>query len=322
MRSIGLVLGAWLLALLSVLPVRAASAERSFCVLVPHFKDEYWLSVGYGLEQAARQRGITLRFFEAGGYHARERQIEQLRFCAASRAEAILLGAVTSDHPTFLATVAEVSQSVPVFGLVNELHAPELVGAIGVDWQDMGESLARFLAERHPQESEPKTAVLISGPAESGWAPPLELGIRTALDNSSLRIVRVFGADTGLRQQLAMVEEALAEVPDMDYLIGSAPAVEAAIGMLASQDRATRPQLVSTYISHTVKRGLLNGQVLAVPFDDPMRQGEMMIDAVEGLVPLNALPSFTGPDILLLTQDNTSADQVQLSPSNYFPTIE
>lgn len=297
-------------------------ASRTFCVLVPHFKDEYWLSVGYGLEQEANKQGVKLLFFEAGGYRSRERQIAQLHECRDRQVDAILIGAVTSEHPELLSAITEVNRGVPVFGLVNELHAPELRASIGVDWEDMGLVIGRYLAARHPAGTKKKTAVLISGPPESGWIGPLEAGLRNGLMGSSLQLVEVFGADTGLRQQLALVEQALEEYPDTDYLIGSAPAVEAAIGLLKRDSQTKQPTLVSTYISHTIKRSLLNGQVLAVPFDNPMAQGNMAIRAAVGDIQLKKASGFIGPEVVLLTRDEGIPDKIRLSPSDYFPTIE
>ena len=50
---------------------------------------------------------------------------------AAGVADAILLGAVTSDHPDLLAAVARIAADRPVIGLVNALDAPELAhGAV------------------------------------------------------------------------------------------------------------------------------------------------------------------------------------------------
>ena len=309
-----------------LLPRQAVATEvdtsQTFCVLVPHFKDEYWLSVGYGLEQQAKKQDVKLLFFEAGGYRSRERQIAQLHECRDRQVDAILIGAVTSEHPELLSAIAEVNRGVPVFGLVNELHAPELRASIGVDWEDMGLVIGLYLAARNPAGAEKKTAVLISGPPESGWIGPLEEGLRNGLDGSSLQLVAVFGADTGLRQQLALVEQALEEYPDTDYLIGSAPAVEAAIGLLNRESQTKQPTLISTYISHTIKRSLLNGQVLAVPFDDPMAQGDMAIRAAVGVIPLEKELDFIGPEVVLLTRDEGLPDNIWLSPSDYFPTIE
>lgn len=297
---------------------KAVAGPQTLCVLVPHFKDEYWLSVAYGLEQEAARQGITPLFFEAGGYRARAAQIAQLKACAARDVDAVLLGAVSSDHPELLAAIDEVSVRVPVFGLVNELHSPALSGQIGVDWRDMGRVLGEHLAARHPVGSGAVEAVLISGPRESGWVAPLEQGLRAGLARSDVVIAGVYGADTGLRQQLSLVERALEEHPNARYLIGSAPAVEAAIGL--GQHLSTPPDvtLLSTYISHTIGRGLANGHVDAVAFDNPVEQGRMAVHQAVNAVDTGMGGGPKGPDVRLLTHLDNEAP---LSPSSYFPEI-
>jgi len=301
-----------------------ATASDSLCVLVPHFKDEYWLSVGYGLEEEAQAHGVTLAFFEAGGYRARQAQIGQLAGCLERGADAVLIGAVSSDHPDLLAAIAAVQAVRPVFGLVNALSAPDLAGRVGVDWYDMGRAVGRFLSETDPAGGPGRQAVLISGPFEAGWTGPLEAGLRAELAHSSVELVAVLGADTGLREQLRLVEEALQSWPEAAYLIGSAPAIEAAMGHLAQpgQGVASRPDLVATYISHSIKRGLINGQVLAVPFDDPMEQGRMAVRQALGLLEANAGDQSIGPEIRLLRAGVENLHLIQLSPAEYFPTIE
>lgn len=299
-----------------------AADPRIFCVLVPHFKDEYWLSVGYGLEQEAAKRGVDLRFFEAGGYRSLERQIQQILECRDQQVDAIILAPVTSDHPDLLSTVSEVSQDLAVFSLVNELHAPEVAASVGVDWQDMGFGLGQYLAARNPKGSPQQSVVLVSGPQEAGWIKPLEQGLRSGLEESSLHLVAVLRADTGLRQQLASVEEAFERFPDMDYLIGSAPAIEAAIGILGRHKNLNRPVLVSTYISHTIRRGLMNGRVLAAPFDDPIAQGEMAIRVAVGDLPIADDSRSVGPDVVVLIREDGRFGHIELSPSDFFPTID
>ncbi len=48
----------------SAQPVAPTKGKR-VCVVVPHFKDEYWLSVGYGLIEEARLTGTELLIFRA-----------------------------------------------------------------------------------------------------------------------------------------------------------------------------------------------------------------------------------------------------------------
>lgn len=310
--------------ILSVGDAKAQSrdADLSICVLVPHFKDEYWLSVGYGLEHDARRHRLDLLFYEAGGYQSVEAQIAQINECGARQVDAVLIGTVSADHPDLLSAIRDVSEKLPVFGLVNELHSDDLSGWIGVDWQQMGQVLGDYLSIRHPAGSPPKRAVLISGPVQSGWAPPLERGLRTGLSDSSIEIVGVFRADTGLRQQLKAVEDAFATFPDIDLLIGSAPAVEATIGLSQATDMDDGVDLISTYISHTIKRSILNGRVLAVPFDDPVQQGKLALRQALRFLKTGRKSGREGPEIRLFTHRPNGDLTISLSPSGYFPEIQ
>ncbi len=299
-----------------------ASTPRQVCVLVPHFKDEYWLSVGYGLEQEARHHNIELLLYEAGGYRALATQIAQLDDCAARGVDAVLIGAVTSDHAELLSAIRDVSSQVPVFGLVNELRSPDLSGRIGVDWRQMGLVLGGYLAQLHPAGTASQRAVIVSGPSESGWAGPLEQGLREGLAQSSIEIMAVFGADTGLRQQLALVEEAFATIPQIDLLIGSAPAVEAAIGLTSRTGEKSDVRLAATYISHTIKRSVANGRVLAVPYDDPTLQGVLAIRQMLTVLDTGQRAALSGPEIELVSGENNLIDNVVLSPADYFPVIQ
>lgn len=308
-------------AVIMVFPGMAA-ANPVFCVLVPHFKDEYWLSVGYGMEQEAAHQNVDLLIFEAGGYRARAEQITQLQDCAARGVDAILIGAVSSDHPDLIDAIRQVAQDIPVFALVNELHSDALAGRVGVDWYDMGLAIGQHLAQLHPAGSAAQVAVFVTGPSEAGWTAPLERGLRSGLANSSVTIAEVFSADTGLRQQLALVEAALGRHPDADYLIGCAPAIEAALGLRAQETNGGAPQLLSTYISHAVMRGVINGQVLAAAFDAPARQGIMSIKQAALLLRGGADDLPIGPKVMLLTPKDADLDQIVISPADYFPEIQ
>lgn len=298
---------------------QTASAEPSLCVLVPHFKDEYWLSVADGIETRAAETGLAVRFFEAGGYGALASQIAQLSDCAALDPGAILIGAVSSDDPGLLQAVAKAAQQRPVVGLVNALQSDALAARVGVDWTDMGLALGRHLAGLYPASGPQQTAILLSGPAESGWVAPLETGLRAGLAGSGLSIGAVYRADTGTREQLALLETALAEQPRPDVLIGPAPAIEAAMGLFPATDAA--PVLAATYISHSVARGLVAGRVAAAPFDDPIRQGRMAVDAAIEAIAGRTLPGLTGPGIRIIPA-GAAPDALWLAPAEYFPTLD
>lgn len=306
----------------------ADAAERGgvdsrdrLCVVVPHFKDEYWLSVGYGLTQEAEATGTEVLMFEAGGYHALERQIALLDTCVARGASAILLGAVSADDPLLLAAVERTARIVPVVALVNELRSPHLGGAVGVDWQDMGQVIGAYLAGLYPAGSRPVSAALITGPAASGWSPLLEAGLMSELRASSLRIEFIGRSDTGLREQLAQVEAAITAVPKLEIIIGSAPAVEGAMGLAANSDE-TFPRLVSTYISHSVRRGVQSGRVVAVAFDDPVEQGKLGVRTAMASRTGEFSTTLIGPGIELMDANGDVTSEIELAPATQVLKIE
>lgn len=298
---------------------KTLAGEHQLCVLVPHFKDEYWLSVAHGIERRAEQRGLDVRFFEAGGYRALPRQLAQLADCADLQPGAILIGAVSSDAPELLAAVAAAATRQPVIGLVNELHSEALAARIGVDWFEMGHKLGAHLATRYPADGPGMRAVLLSGPEESGWVAPLEAGLRQALDGSGITLAGTWRADTGTTEQLRLLGRALAAPPRPDLVIGPAPAIEAALGTFFNDPAP--PLLAATYFSHSVARGLVGGRIAAAPFDDPMRQGEMAVDAALAAMAGKTNPAMVGPEITVMTAGDDSVT-VDLSPVDYFPTLE
>ncbi len=231
----------------------------------------------------------------------------------------MLLGAVSADDPALLAAVARTAQKVPVVALVNELHAPQISAAVGVDWAEMGRVIGRYLSHLHPKGSAEVVATLVTGPAQSGWSPLLEAGLAQGLRGSSVQIRHIGRSDTGLHEQLVQVETALRSLPDADILIGSAPAIEGAMG-LAAQPGAARPMLVSTYISHSVRRGLQGGKVAAAAFDAPVAQGRMGVRAaLEARLGVFS-QQLIGPEIRLT---ETGGDlPITLSPAELTLRIE
>lgn len=297
----------------------ATAGSGLLCVLVPHFKDEYWLSVAQGIETRAAAGHLAVRFFEAGGYQALTTQIRQLGACEALAPDAILLGAVSSDDPALLAAVAAAAARRPVIGLVNELHSDALAARVGVDWFDMGLRLGQYLHGHFPAGGMPRNTILLSGPAVSGWVAPLETGLRQGLEGSAVSIVSVYGADTGTAEQLRLLETALAAGPAPDLIIGAAPAIEAAMALLPGM--ADPPGLAATYVSHTVARGLVGGRIIAAPYDDPMRQGEMAVDASVDAIAGVTRQALIGPQITVLTA-GAAPDAFRLSPVGFFPTLD
>lgn len=312
------IVGAAISALCGLFGSMAQADQSQLCVLVPHFKDEYWLSVAYGLEQRSAELGLSVRFFEAGGYDALQSQLGQLERCRSSGSGAVLIGAVSSDAPELLSSVAAVSRDMPVIGLVNELHSDMLAARVGVDWADMGRRLGRHLAARYPDTGPPVEAVFLTGPQRAGWVAPLERGLMEGLAGSSVAVTATYGADTGTAEQLRLVEQARREHPQADLLIGTAPAIEAAMAI----DRLSGgPALAATYVSHSVARGLAGGHVLAAPYDDPMMQGKLAVDAAHAAIGGQAAGQVIRTQIGIV-ESGVAASAINLSPAGYFPLLD
>ncbi len=102
-------------------PLKAKRAWK-LCALYPSLKDSYWLSLNYGMQEAARRYGVDLKVLEAGGYSQLATQQAQIDQCKQWGAEAILLGSSTTSFPDLQKQVA----SLPVIELVNAIDAPQV----------------------------------------------------------------------------------------------------------------------------------------------------------------------------------------------------
>ncbi|MGY3941741.1 TMAO reductase system periplasmic protein TorT [Aeromonas tecta] len=273
----------------------------TLCVLYPHLRDAYWLSVNQGMVEEAKRLGATLRIHEAGGYGALTEQRQQLRQCVSEGSDAILLGAVSYDG------LAKAIKQVPlpVFGLVNDLAPGLAIAQVGVPWQQMGWRIGHWLAERHPAGSPPVSVALFPGPDSGSGTALVESGFKDAIRGSAIKLVITMRGDNSREIQRTLVQQSLARHPDLDYLVGGAIAAEVAVNELA-QHNASHPQVLSTYFSHGVQRGLLRGKILAANSDQMREQGRLAVAQAVCLLQQPAAteqqcPRVMGPPILTLT---------------------
>jgi len=284
-----------------------ARAERAWrlCVLYPHLKDAYWLSVNYGMVEEARRLGVGFTLYEAGGYPNLERQREQLLACASSGADAVILGTVSYEGLTDL--VEQIAERMPVVAAVNDIDNRGITAKSAVSWVEMGAVAGRFLAERHPAGSATVRVAWFPGPEAAGWVGFVEEGFRSAIRDSSVEVVATFHGDTGREQQVLLVEEALDILEDLDYIVGSGPTAEVAVSILRARGLQDEVGIVSTYMSHAVFRGLRRGRILAAPTDFAVMQGrlsiEMAVRALEGRLEV----AHAGPVIVAVTPETVEA---------------
>ncbi|MFZ1470527.1 MAG: TMAO reductase system periplasmic protein TorT [Paracoccaceae bacterium] len=302
-------------------PLAHATRPWRICVLYPHLKDAYWLSVNYGMVEEATRLGVSFDLFEAGGYPNLSRQIEQLHGCGAAEFDAVILGAVSYEGLT--PTVIEVARHKPIIAAVNDIDDAGITAKASVPWREMGAAAGRVIAERHPKGSAPVTVAWFPGPKGAGWVTFVEEGFLAALADSSAQIVATRYGDTGLEQQVLLVEDVLDQVPELDYLIGSGPMAEAAVPILRARGLTGRVQVVSTYLSHAVYRGIKRDRILAAPTDFAVLQGRLSIEmAVRALEGQLTVP-HAGPSIVMVTQETIAqiGTEGSLAPANFTPVF-
>ncbi len=297
---------------------RAAQPWR-LCILYPHLKDAYWLSVNYGMVEEARRLGVSFDLFEAGGYPNLDRQREQLAACADEAFDAVILGTVSYDGLT--EEVERIAALKPVIATVNDIDDRGITAKASVPWREMGAAAGRFIAGLQPSGSAPVDVAWFPGPAGAGWVSFVEDGFRAELAKSSARLVATKFGDTGLEQQVLLVEEVLDDAEDVDYLVGSGPMAEAAVSILRARGMTEDVKIVSTYLSHAVYRGITRGRILAAPTDFPVVQGrlavEMAVRAIEGQLTV----PHAGPRIQIVTSDSVGAigTEGSLAPASFVP---
>lgn len=303
------------------LPLGHARQHWKLCAVFPHIKDEYWLSVAYGMAEESRRLGVALTISETGGYRSLATQVERLKSCAANGADAIILGTVSFEDPVLESVIADISRKTPVIAAVNDINSRHIAVKVAVSWREMGEKIGSYLARRHPKGTPPMKAVLATGPREAGWVSFLSDGIVNALDASSIVLADTGWGDTNAQEQLSATEDLLERNPHIDYFLGSAPAVEAMISMMRARADLSGIRVISTYYTQAVRRGMMRGRIEAAPYDDPALQGRLAIEysvrAIEGSVDYRQI----GPRIEVVTRDNLPPTDA-LAPADFRPMFE
>ncbi len=303
-------------------PLEHAAQAWRLCVIYPHLKDAYWLSVNFGMVEEARRLGVSFDLYEAGGYPNLTRQIEQVEACGKRQMDALILGPVSYEGLT--PSVIEIARQMPVIAAVNDMDDRGVTAKSSVSWREMGAAAGRAIALRHPKGSPPVRLAWFPGPKGAGWVQFVERGFLDAVADSSAEIVAVRFGDTGLEQQVLLVEDVLDTVRHVDYLVGSGPMAEAAVSVLRARGLTDSIGVVSTYVSHGVYRGIKRGRILAAPTDFAVLQGRLAIElavrAIEGKLTI----PHAGPRIVTLTLENidTIGTAESLAPASFVPVFK
>lgn len=300
----------------------AASKPWKLCVIFPHLKDPYWVATNFGVVDHARRIGVHVDLFESGGYPNLDKQIQQVKDCAAGDYDAILLGTVSYDKMT--PTVVEASKTVPVFATVNQIQGDGISGMTAVNWIDMGRAAGQYFKDNYPAGSEPVKVAWVPGPETAGWVKFTDQGFREMIEGTAVELVTVKYGDTGKEVQQKLVEDALEEFPDVDYIAGNAVAIEVAMGVVRRKGLKDKVKLVSDYFTPAIYRGVRRGVIASAPTDSAALQGVLSVDQAVRFLEKQPVADHVGPAIFNVDKSNVSSFPVQesLAPTDFKPTFK
>lgn len=310
--------------IINYIPLLSAQKSWKICVLIPNLKDSYWIGINYGLFIQAKALSVQFSLFEAGGYSNIATQIKQLHTCAVNDSDAILLGAVEANILTRYQQQYETPIAKPIIALVNQLNSPRVHTRIGVSWYEMGLNAGSFIRQHSTQSAK---IALFAGPNKQGGSAFVEQGVTQALKNSKIQITSHHYADNNRDLYRDEFENLLSKSTSPDYILGSAVALEAGIGALTKKakqddnDNSPQIQLISSYLSPAVLRGILRHRILFSNDDSVVTQGKLAIDItvkeLQGMAPFGDI----GPIIKSQYLGHISPDYMHTSfaPADFHP---
>jgi periplasmic protein TorT len=250
------------------MPPDRASRPWRICASIPHLKDDYWLAVNFGLINEAKQLGVALNLYEAGGYENLATQQSQIAECVArNKADALIIGAISADGLN--SVIADYSaKGLPVIDLINGINSDQITARVAADFYDMGLATGNYLTAL--QSETPNKAANVAwfpGPAGAAWVAAGDKGFRAALNGSSLSVIDGGFGDTGIAAQTRLIEAVLDSHSNIDFIAGTAVSAEAAVQVLQKRKLEQQIKVISYYFGPGVYRGIKRGAILAAPSD-------------------------------------------------------
>lgn len=299
-------------------PLEKASQKWKICVLFPHVKDSLWVAAAYGATEEAKRLGISLTLYQAGGYDNLTKQLSQFDDCVAAGADAIVTGAI-SEAGLAKKFDEGLSKKIPQISVINPVANAPVTAKVSVDYPTMGKLAADYVLSE--LAGKPAQVAAFPGPQGSGWAEGFFQGFEMGLKGSPAEIVDTQWGDTGVAVQLKLVEDSLQAHPDISYIWGAPPAIEAAVSAVADAGKDADISLVSSYENQAMLGLLKDGSVKSFPTLAPVLEARMAIDTAVRV--LEDKPYYKTPLIVpeMLSADNLSTTNLDniFAPDNWQP---
>lgn len=271
----------------------------NICVSFPHLKDSYWVGVGYGVISEAQRLKQKVTLLEAGGYTNLERQLRQVEDCISAGADALVLSAISGKGN--VNQVNEIrKKGIPVVDLVNGIST-QVDAKILESWYLLGYLACDWIAQKHPKGSGTKSMAWFPGPPGAAWAVAADEGCMAGAANGDIEVVGTKWGDTGKSIQLKLVEDVVSSrtkggETDLDYIAGTTPTIEAAVGVVRDRGIAKTTKLVAYYYNTGAHILLKQGRMAMAPTDQMVLQGQIAIDQAVRLLEKKAMSSGGAPE--------------------------
>ncbi len=303
-------------------PLDKAAQKWDICVSFPHMKDAYWMAVDYGVVAESERLGVKMNLVEAGGYTNLNKQISQIEDCVAAGAQGVIIGAISYDGLNNLVTEIK-GKGIPVIDVINGMSSPDISAKSLVSFGEMGFKAGEYIAKLHPAGSGKVKVAWFPGPPGAGWVEAGNTGFLEAVKGSDIEVVDTKYGDTGKEIQAKLVEDTLEAYPDIQYIVGTSPTAEAAIGILRDRGLEDKIKVLAYYFTPGVYQGIKDGRMLAAPTDSAVIQGRVAIDQVVRILEGKDYLKHVGPKLYVIDGSNiTTFDKdSSLAPDDFKPVF-
>ncbi|MEA2783209.1 MAG: periplasmic protein TorT [Rhodospirillaceae bacterium] len=298
-------------------PLEKASKNWHVCVAHPHLADPYHLAYNYGYSEEAKRLGVTLDVVEAGGYDHLPKQISQIEDCVARGANAVIISAISFTGLDNLVQELD-SQKIPVIDLGNGISSPLVKAHSLGSYIDIGRGVGEYLAKLHPKGSGAAKVLWLPGPAGAGWAEDANKGFKAAVAGSAIEILDTKYGNSNKPEQLKLVEDGLQTFPDIDYIVGVAPAAEAGVDAIREAGRP-KIRLIAYYQSPEVASLLDQGSLFAMASDSAVIQARIAMDQAVRVLEGTDYVKHVTPAVVIVDSSNSKSwdRQASLSPPGW-----
>lgn len=282
-------------------PLQKVSKAWRLCALLPHGKDHYWWGVSWGLAEEARRQGVQLGIYEAGGYENLPRQRQQLQYCVSNKADALIIGAISSEGLNDLILQLK-NSGIPVIDLINGIKSPAITARSSVSFADMAAKSIQYLLKHNQQSA--TTLAWFPGPVQAAWVQDAERGLKQELQGSPMKLVHGGYGATDNFSQATLVRQLFGnEQPN--YILANAVAAGVAQHFI-SAEKLTKIAVMAYYANPEVVRLIQSGQLLAAATDSPVIQARISIDLALRVLEQQTYARQVSPQIKILDQHNIS----------------